>query len=151
MKIAKKAKSKLKRAVLENCKNLSGSKTNLRKIRFEVSATFEKAKHKKWNEICQSFDLSSSLGSHWRRLRWLYNGGSPPNPALMELAKAKATADKAMSPFSDRSHSFNLNQATKLVLDELTPLRQQTILSAISDDTGLCSKLFNMEGICILC
>ena len=143
----KKAKIKLNRAVSDNRKNLPGAKTNLRRVRFEASATFEKAKHQKWNEICQSFDLSSSLGSHWRRLRWLYNGGSPPSPILMELAKAKATADKAMTSFSDRSHRFNLNQATKLVLDELTPVRQKSILLAISDDTGLCSKLFNMEEL----
>ena len=141
----KEAKGKLNRAVADNRKNRPGARGNLRKVRADTLQVFEKAKHEKWNQICQSLDLSSSLGSHWRRLRWLYNGGSPPKPVLVDLAEAKATADKAMQNFSDRSHKHNLNLATKLVLDELTPIRDQSISIAISDLTGLCSEPLTME------
>jgi len=143
----KRAKSKLNKAVSDNRKNRPGSRVNLRKVKAEVSNIFETAKHKKWNQICQSLDLSSSLGSHWRRLRWLYNGGTPPKPFLVNLAEAKCTADSAMQNFSDRSHRYNLSQATKLVLDELNPIREQAINLAINDLSGLCSDPLTLEEL----
>ena len=143
----KKAKSALHKAASDNRKNKPGARANLRRVRSEMLEIFELAKHKKWNDICQSLDLSSSLGAHWRRLRWLYNGGSPPQPVLIECAKAKAKADESMQLFSNRSHPCNLKQVTRLILDELHPQREQAIHEALKDVHGLSSEPFTITEL----
>ena len=136
------AKQELHKAVQDNRRNAPGARAKLRQVRAKTLETFQLEKHEKWNAICQSLNLSSSLGSHWRRLRWLYNGGIPPQPALMEISKAKHIADEAMTSFSERSHPKNLRITTQLVLEELQREREEGIEKSKSSFTTLCSSPF---------
>lgn len=91
------AKSKLHKAAKRNGVNIPGSRQALGTAHREALAVYSQAKHEKWNEICRSFELTSCLSSQWRRLRWIYNGGIPPQRALVE--SVKALADDAMAFF----------------------------------------------------
>ena len=117
----KEAKAKLHKASQDNKKQIPGARAILRKIRQETLSVFSQAKHEKWNSICRSLNLSSSLSSHWRRLRWIYNGGTPPQKSLIE--NAKAVANESMAFFSERSMSSNLRIPTRLVQSHLNKKR----------------------------
>ena len=145
---SKKAKQLLRKAVQANRLKLPGSRAKLRQTRVEALQTFYQEKHEKWNDICQSLNLSTSLGSHWKRLRWLYNGGSPPQPALMEYSKAKEMADEAMYSFSERSHPKNLRITTRLVLEELYKEQNEKIESAKNKFSSVCSSPFTIRELC---
>ena len=144
---SRKAKQELHEAVKSNREKLPGSRANLRQMRAKVLEVFRQEKHEKWNSICQSLNLTSSLGSHWRRLRWLYNGGTPPQPALLQYAKAKEMADEAMSLFSERSQAYNLRYVTRAVLDRLQKDRESEIETAITSNSKLCSDPFTLKEL----
>ena len=125
----KQAKHNLHIAARNNLNKLPGSRAVLRQVRHQTLETYKQAKHKKWNEICQSLNLGSSLSVHWRRLRWIYNGGSPPQKPL--IATAKAMANESMALFSQRSNPSNLHLATRMVTEALSETRKNTVLQAI--------------------
>ena len=118
----KQAKRNLHIAARNNLNKLPGSRADLRKVRHQTLETYKQAKHKKWNEICQSLNLGSSLSVQWRRLCWIYNGGSPPKRTL--IATAKAMANESMALFSQRSNPSNLNLATRMVTEALSETRK---------------------------
>ena len=125
----KQAKHNLHIAARNNLNKLPGSRAVLRQTRLQTLETYKQAKHKKWNEICQSLNLGSSLSVHWRRLRWIYNGGYPPQKPL--IATAKAMANESMALFSQRSDPSNLHLATRMVTKSLSESRENTVLHAI--------------------
>ena len=144
---SKKAKQELRAAARANKLKIPGSRAALRPVRAKTLEVFRLERHEKWNAICQSLNLSSSLGSHWRRLRWLYNGGIPPQKALMQYAKAKEMADEAMYLFSERSSSYNLRYVTRAVLNKLQEERETEVETAIQTNSKLCSSPFTIREL----
>ena len=141
----KQAKRNLHIAARNNLNKLPGSRADLRKVRHQTLETYKQAKHKKWNEICQSLNLGSSLSVHWRRLRWIYNGGSPPKRTL--IATAKAMANESMALFSQRSNPSNLNLATRMVTEALSETRKNTVLHAIGTPSTYSDAPFTREEL----
>ena len=123
----KQAKHNLHIAARNNLNKLPGSRAVLRQVRHQTLETYKQAKHKKWNKICQSLNLGSSLSVHWRRLRWIYNGGSPPQKPL--IATAKAMANESMALFSQRSNP-SLHLATRMVTEALSETRKKNCISS---------------------
>ena len=139
------AKKKLHKAVKENLNKLPGSRVNLRRVRAETLNVYQQAKHKKWNEICQSLNLGSSLSIHWRRLRWIYNGGTMPSKSL--VATAKAMANESMALFSNRTNPINLNLATRMVTSALAQARKDSVQDAIASPSPISDVPYSMEEL----
>ena len=138
----KEAKLKLHKASKDNKKGLPGARATLRRVRLETLSVFAQAKHEKWNDICKSLNLSSSLSSHWRRLRWIYNGGTPPQRALIE--NAKAVANESMAFFSERSSPSNLRVPTRLVRNHLNKKRAGEIEKSLEITCSDLDRPFDM-------
>ena len=138
----KQAKRNLHIAAKGNLNKLPGSRANLRQVRQQTLETYKQAKHEKWNEICQSLNLGSSLSIHWRRLRWIYNGGCPPQKPL--IATAKAMANESMALFSHRSNPANLNLATRMVTESLADARRSQVRIAMESQSPHSDTLFSM-------
>ena len=108
---------------------------------------FERAKHKEWNNICQSLNLETSLSSQWRRLRWLYNGGTSPKRPL--IISAKAMADESMSLFSKRSHPSSLKFTTRITVEALKEFRTNVVEKGIQTadpDTDIPFTMSELEA-----
>ena len=129
------AKSKLHKTVKAFMDKQNVSRSALRKVRAETLATYSKAKSEEWNRICQEINLNTSISSQWRRLRWLYNGGTPPKPSL--LADPQTQANKSMSFFSERTKLSNLNYAAQRMHEELQEKREFVIKHAINSPDPL--------------
>ena len=130
----KEAKKKLHSAVQSCLRKETNSRANLRRTRAATLNVYATAKHEAFNEICQDLNLGTPIASQWKRLRWLYNGGTPPKPSL--IADAQARANESMALFSDRSKSHNLTPVAQILQERLFNIRTGKIEEAIGDKSA---------------